>query len=115
VVIKPQPHQRLEKAIITNNNLEIIYEEKEKAKEKMPKDPIKSYFTVGKEYNVENGKLFECRGHMLRQLKLPNISERVLELSCGANHTILRTSARKVYTFGSGKHGQLGHGNFHSA
>jgi len=43
---------------------------------------------------------------------MPQQTERVLEVACGANHTILRTSAKKVYTFGFGKYGQLGHNNF---
>lgn len=49
---------------------------------------------------------------MLKLIKMPQQTERVLEVACGANHTILRTSAKKVYTFGFGKYGQLGHNNF---
>lgn len=32
-------------------------------------------------------------------------------MGCGASHTIIRTSLKKVYTFGTGKQGQLGQGN----
>jgi alpha-tubulin suppressor-like RCC1 family protein len=42
------------------------------------------------------------------------ISEKVIELSCGKAHTILRTSSKKVYTFGYGREGQLGHSNYSS-
>jgi len=47
----------------------------------------------------------------MRIVKSPHINERVVEISCGASHTILRTSLKKVYTFGIGKQGQLGQGN----
>ena len=50
----------------------------------------------------------------MKLIKMPQLNERVSELACGANHTIFRTTARKVYTFGFGKHGQLGHDNFHN-
>ena len=35
-------------------------------------------------------------------------------MACGSGHTILRSSSKKIYTFGSGKKGQLGHGNLNS-
>ena len=35
-------------------------------------------------------------------------------MACGSGHTILRSSSKKIYTFGSGKKGQLGHGNVNS-
>lgn len=38
----------------------------------------------------------------------------MLEVSCGNAHTICRTSARHVYTWGYGVNGQLGHGLFYS-
>lgn len=38
--------------------------------------------------------------------------ERVVEIACGKAHTVLRTFSKKVYTFGVGKDGQLGHSTF---
>lgn len=42
-------------------------------------------------------------------IKMPNQNDRISEISCGQAHTILKGSNRKVYTFGNGKKGQLGH------
>ena len=33
-----------------------------------------------------------------------------MEIACGGSHSILRTTSKKIYTFGSGRKGQLGHG-----
>lgn len=70
--------------------------------------------TVNKEFQLENGKLFESKGSTLRLIKIPQANERIMEVACGASHTIFRTSLKKVYTFGNGKQGQLGHNNYHS-
>lgn len=37
--------------------------------------------------------------------------KRVVEVSCGAYHTAVRTDAGRVYTFGAGSQGALGHGD----
>ncbi|XP_037538558.1 probable E3 ubiquitin-protein ligase HERC4 [Nematolebias whitei] len=38
---------------------------------------------------------------------------KVMKIACGRNHTLVLTDANKVYSFGCGKHGQLGHGEEH--
>ncbi len=40
------------------------------------------------------------------------ISEKIVQLSCGMEHCIAKTSLRKVYTWGSNSNGQLGLGHF---
>lgn len=37
-----------------------------------------------------------------------------MQIACGQSHTIIITSSKKVYTFGNGKKGQLGHKSFSS-
>ena len=39
----------------------------------------------------------------------------VLAAAAGDRHTVLGTSDGKVHTFGSGSHGQLGHGNYEAS
>lgn len=34
--------------------------------------------------------------------------KRVVEASCGAYHTVVRTDMGRIYTFGGGRHGALG-------
>lgn len=43
---------------------------------------------------------------------LQNVGEKVLQISCGFRHTICKTSLGKVFTWGSGKAGQLGNESF---
>ena len=45
---------------------------------------------------------------------MPLVNERITEVACGSSHVILRTANKKVYTFGNGRFGQLGHGTFSS-
>jgi myosin-5 len=40
--------------------------------------------------------------------------ERIDQLECGFKHVIARSNLGKVYTWGDGAKGQLGHGNFKS-
>lgn len=63
---------------------------------------------------MEGGKIYECSGNAARLLKVPQQSERMVEIACGSSHVVLRSSSRRIYTFGSGKEGQLGHGNYFS-
>ncbi|XP_060933112.1 probable E3 ubiquitin-protein ligase HERC4 [Limanda limanda] len=38
------------------------------------------------------------------------LGAKVTEIACGLNHTLVSTDAKKVYSFGCGEQGQLGHG-----
>jgi RCC1 and BTB domain-containing protein len=40
--------------------------------------------------------------------------KKVMEVACGGYHTIVRTDDGRVYSFGFGEHGQLGHGSSES-
>ncbi len=40
------------------------------------------------------------------------LNEKIVQLSCGMDHTIAKTSLKKVYTWGNNSHGQLGVGHF---
>lgn len=48
----------------------------------------------------------------MKLIKFPQPNERVVEIACGSSHVVLRTFSKRVYTFGSGKEGQLGHNNY---
>ncbi|XP_053282794.1 probable E3 ubiquitin-protein ligase HERC3 isoform X1 [Pleuronectes platessa] len=39
------------------------------------------------------------------------LGAKVTEIACGLNHTLVSTDAKKVYSFGCGEQGQLGHGD----
>jgi alpha-tubulin suppressor-like RCC1 family protein len=67
---------------------------------------------VSRAFSIENGKLYECKDCNLKLIKMPQINDRIVEIACGGSHVLLRTSSKKIYTFGSGKEGQLGHGNY---
>lgn len=43
--------------------------------------------------------------------KIESFSDEVDEISCGANHTLVKTINRKCYGFGNGIYGQLGVGS----
>lgn len=43
--------------------------------------------------------------------KLFSINEQFITVACGGNHTVAVTRNGKLYTFGQGDHGQLGHGS----
>ena len=65
--------------------------------------------------NTTTGKLQQSKDRTgFKLVRLPTSNERVVEVSCGHSHTILRSTSRKVYTLGNGRNGQLGHGNFFS-
>ena len=40
------------------------------------------------------------------------VTEKIVQLSCGMDHCIAKTSLRKVYTWGNNSYGQLGFGHF---
>lgn len=105
IMIKPQNQQRIDKIEVKDNRLFIYYDDRK------DKQMEKECVTVTKNYHIENGKLFETKASVMKLIKSPQINERVVEIACGASHTIIRTSLKKVYTFGTGKQGQLGQGN----
>lgn len=37
--------------------------------------------------------------------------KRIIDISCGENHTLAVTEAREIYSWGAGQFGQLGHGD----
>lgn len=43
--------------------------------------------------------------------KLSSVNEQFITVACGGNHTVAVTTDGKLYTFGLGDHGQLGHGS----
>lgn len=70
-----------------------------------------SLYTCGEN---ENGKLGLDDSQLsdTSQLqKLFSVNEQVITVACGGNHTVAVTSSGKLYTFGQGDHGQLGHGS----
>lgn len=40
-----------------------------------------------------------------------NVSEDIIDLSCGTNHSLILGSSNAAYAFGNGIYGQLGIGN----
>eukprot|EP00919_Chromeraceae_sp_WS-2016_P032804 GHVR01077474.1.p2 GENE.GHVR01077474.1~~GHVR01077474.1.p2 ORF type:complete len:104 (+),score=6.61 GHVR01077474.1:2357-2668(+) len=42
-----------------------------------------------------------------------NFPEKIIQLSCGMNHCICKTSLKKVYTWGKNENGQLGTGTYY--
>jgi alpha-tubulin suppressor-like RCC1 family protein len=40
------------------------------------------------------------------------LNEKIVQLSCGMEHCIAKTSLRKVFAWGNNSHGQLGLGHF---
>ncbi|XP_015760030.1 PREDICTED: X-linked retinitis pigmentosa GTPase regulator-like isoform X1 [Acropora digitifera] len=72
----------------------------------------------------EDGSLFTCGENESGKLGLDdsklgdtshlqkvNINEHVISVACGGNHTAAVTTCGKLFTFGQGDHGQLGHGS----
>ena len=108
IMIKPQNQQRIEKIEVKDNRLFIYHDDRK------DKQLEKECATITKNFHIENGKLFETKSSVMKLIKSPQINERVVEIACGASHTIIRTSLKKVYTFGTGKQGQLGQGNLQS-
>lgn len=45
------------------------------------------------------------------QLQKLSLNERVTAVACGGNHTAAVTASGKLFTFGQGNYGQLGHGS----
>jgi alpha-tubulin suppressor-like RCC1 family protein len=63
-----------------------------------------------------NGSFIILNGIVLTLQKISfakiNIPDKVIQLSCGMKHCIVRTSLKKVYSWGDNSVGQLGHGNY---
>ncbi|XP_076042940.1 HECT and RLD domain containing E3 ubiquitin ligase 4 isoform X2 [Oratosquilla oratoria] len=60
----------------------------------------------------------EIKATSFRPLLVPNLatySEAVRYVSCGGNHTAVLDSNGKVWTFGHGRYGELGHGSYTSS
>jgi RCC1 and BTB domain-containing protein len=64
--------------------------------------------------NGKKGKLGhgDERSHFTPKLVEGLAGKKVKELACGGHHTLVRTEDGRVFSFGDGKRGQLGHGNF---
>ncbi|XP_068757073.1 X-linked retinitis pigmentosa GTPase regulator-like [Montipora capricornis] len=73
---------------------------------------------------TEDGALYTCGENESGKLGLDDsrlkdtsclqkvlINEHVMSVACGGNHTAAITSSGKLFTFGLGDHGQLGHGS----
>jgi hypothetical protein len=65
--------------------------------------------TLNDSYIIVNGVLLTLRKVKFSRL---SISDKVVQLSCGMDHCIAKTSLRKVFTWGDNSRGQLGHGNY---
>ena len=61
----------------------------------------------GVDGQLGNGKLINCA----IPTQVESFGEDVEEVSCGLNHTLVKTTNRKVYAFGNGIYGQLGIGS----
>ena len=82
---------------------------------------------VGQQHSValtEHGELLVWGSNSNGQLGIPGVTRvhlpqtvaamrrsHVLEVACGGAHTIVLTSSREVFSWGSGFFGQLGHGD----
>ena len=73
-------------------------------------------FTYGKENNfgqLGHGDLYPRENPTLI-VSLKNEGAKVTIVACGYKHVICKTAIGKVYTWGWGEKGQLGHGNYHN-
>ncbi|KAF7654590.1 hypothetical protein LDENG_00067360 [Lucifuga dentata] len=50
------------------------------------------------------------RDELCPQLVAELWGAKVIKIACGRHHTLVLTDSKKVYSFGCGEHGQLGHG-----
>lgn len=68
-----------------------------------------SLYTCGENDSGKLG-LDESQLRDTSELQKLFINERVTGVACGGNHTAVVTARGKLFTFGQGDHGQLGHG-----
>ena len=68
-----------------------------------------SLYTCGENDSGKLG-LDESQLRDTSELQKLFINERVTAVACGGNHTAVVTARGKLFTFGQGDHGQLGHG-----
>ena len=105
VLIKPHKESRVDKVNALDNKLEIVYES-------AGREAGRNSATVARRFSIDNGRLYELVDSSMKLIKFPQPNERVVEMACGSSHVVLRTFSKKIYTFGSGKEGQLGHSNY---
>ncbi|PFX34572.1 X-linked retinitis pigmentosa GTPase regulator [Stylophora pistillata] len=70
-----------------------------------------SLFTCGENESGKLGLDESQTGDTSKVQKLFSINEEVVSVACGGNHTVAVTKSGKLYSFGQGDHGQLGHGS----
>ena len=68
-------------------------------------------FTCGEKESGKLGLDDSQVGDTSKLQKLFSINDVVITVACGGNHTVAVTKNGKLYTFGQGDHGQLGHGS----
>jgi hypothetical protein len=69
----------------------------------------KEWKTLTESYIIINGVVLTLKKVEFSRVA---ISEKVVQLSCGMAHCIVKTSLRKVYTWGDNSKGQLGLGHY---
>ena len=69
----------------------------------------KEWKTLSESYVIINGIILYLKKAEFSRMP---INEKVVQLSCGMSHSIVKTSLRKVYTWGDNSEGQLGHGHY---